>query len=340
MKTIAVLMAGGAGERFWPASTQHQPKQFLDLTGEGRSMLESTFARAKQIGDRVALSTLPHLADPSLDLCPDLDGVYVEPAKRNTAGALIWTAASLIAEEGADWRACRMAVLPADQRISPVEAFVADAQGALDLASETGGLVTLGVPPTRAETGYGYISQGEGLKAAGFREKPDAATAQSYLEQGGFLWNTGMFFWTLGGFADELQAADPALASALHAIAAALAAGNRDQAVAAFEALPSISIDYALMEKSDRVYVIPASFEWDDVGAWDALVRTVGTDEDGNAVQGPGRLLDSKNCIVSARSGQEICILGMEDAVVVAVEGTVLVCPKSRVQEVKRFLSS
>lgn len=344
MSLYAVVMAGGSGERFWPVSTPDRPKQFLDLAGDGAPLLRQAYERACSIAgpERACLSTLPRLAASSLEIVPEFaqGGVFAEPDKRNTAGALAWTAAQLMSRHPSDWRDVVMAVLTADQRIKPRSGFLATAEKAVALASRHGLLVTIGIRPTRPDTGFGYIEQGvpidSGHLVVRFREKPNERTAEEFLASGKFLWNSGMFFWTLGAFADELSAARPDAGEALMKMAAALEAGDQTGAEEAFRSLPSLSIDYALMEASRRVGVVEAEFEWDDLGAWDSLPRSLGMDDDGNTVTGPVRLVDSSGCIIST-DGPQICLLGVEDMVVVAHQGKVMVIPKSRAQDVKKL---
>lgn len=340
-------MAGGSGERFWPVSTKLWPKQFLKLTADDRALLELANERSAALfgQENVYLATLGHLADSSLQVCPEIlpANVFVEPEKRNTAGCLIWAAAQLISRQTEDWHDFGMAVVTADQNIFPLDGFVKTCETALEIARQTGGLCTIGIRPDRPETGFGYIELGEpcggGYGVKRFREKPDYDTAVEFLASGQFLWNSGMFFWTLGGFEQELREVNSDLADTLLRIAECLRSGDKEGAAKEFATLPSISIDYALMEKASKVYVVEAAFEWDDLGSWDALHRTLGIDDTGSTVQGQARLLDSTGCIVST-TNQEVCVLGMEDVVVVVTDGHVMVCPKSRVQEVKRFLNS
>lgn len=343
----AVIMAGGSGERFWPVSTKLWPKQFLSLTSDSKALLQLANDRSAALfgQENVYLATLAHLSESSLKVCPEIlpQNVFLEPEKRNTAGCLIWAVAQLIAKQGENWREFGMAVVTADHNIFPLTGFVKTCQSAMDIARETGGLCTIGIRPDRPETGFGYIELGDkfgdGYGVQRFREKPDHDTAVEFLASGQFLWNSGMFFWTLGGFEQQLREVSPEMADTLIRISEALSSGDEAAAAKEFGTLPSISIDYALMEKASKVYVVEAEFEWDDLGSWDALHRTLGVDETGSTIQGEARLLDSTGCIVSTTK-QEVCLLGMEDVVVVVTDGHVMVCPKDRVQEVKRFLSS
>lgn len=345
-RRVAVILAGGSGERFWPVSTRERPKQFLHLTDPERSLLREAAERAAaMVGwEATYVSTGRHLASQSQSECAALPpgNVLAEPTKRNTLGALVWAAASLIAKHPEDWAETTVAVLTADHRIAPEDAFHATLDQAMTLAEETGALVTIGIQPDRPETGYGYIEVGEPVAAGRwvrrFTEKPDAATAAGYVAGGQHLWNSGMFFWTLAAFMAELQQAEPDAATAAREIAACLASGDQAGAETAFEGLRGVSIDYALMEKAGRVAVVKADFDWDDLGAWDALSRSLPSDEGGNVGIGRRRVLESSGCVVYSNDpAVEVCVLGAEDLVVVVESGTVMVCPKSRAQEVRKF---
>lgn len=347
-KRVAVIMAGGSGERFWPVSTRSRPKQFLNLTDPGRTLLREAVDRAADlVGDgNTYIATGRHLAERSAQDCPRLPGanILAEPAKRNTTGCLVWVAANMIARDPEGWPTTSMAVLTADHRIAPETRFHETVSAALDTAERTGGLVTIGIRPDRPETGYGYIELGEpdggAFRAKSFREKPDLETAEHYLTSGGYLWNSGMFFWTLAAFVSELERARPEIAAAVRAIAGKLKSGDEGGAVEDFEKLESISIDYALMERASAVYVVEASFEWDDLGAWDSLKRSFAPDDSGNTTLGQVRSLDSgDNVVYVDGTDQEVCLLGVEGLVVVVTPGSILVCPSDRAQEVKRFQS-
>lgn len=338
-------MAGGSGERFWPASTWDHPKQFLALTSDKRPLLELARERAAALAgdENVWLATLPHLLNGSEVASPGLSRsrMLAEPDKRNTAGCLIWAAAHFMAADPEGWQDIVWAVLTADQTIEPLEGFLRTAENAIQLAQEHGALVTIGIPPDRPETGFGYIELGEkigaGYHAERFREKPDLETAQAWLADGGFLWNSGMFFWTLGSFARELERTQPEMRQIMGEIAEALAAENQSGAEGAFRRLPNLSIDVALMEGAEKVVVVPAEFTWDDLGSWPALSRTLGVDETNSTVRGQAILHDVSGCVVDNQSGQTIHLLGVEDLVVVATGDAILICPKDRSQDIKIF---
>jgi mannose-1-phosphate guanylyltransferase len=339
---VALVMAGGAGERFWPLSTPQRPKQLLRLADPERTLLAQTLDRVGPLADRVAISTGRDLVAAIASAGIDAPCV-AEPARRNTAGALVWATAWLLADDPGLAEVGTLLVTPADHAIDSDDEFRATLRRAVQVAEEAGGLVTIGVRPTRPETGYGYIEIGDAkgertYSVRRFREKPDAAAAETFLAQGGFLWNSGMFFWTIRSFLSELGTASPLHRQAIDAISGFLREGNEAGAIAAFEALPSISIDYALMERASSVWVVEAGFGWDDVGAWDALARTLPVDADGNVAVGTARLVESRGCVVYAE-GIEASVLGCEDLVVVVANGKVMVLPKSRAQDVRKLTS-
>lgn len=347
MHRIALVMAGGSGERFWPLSRANKPKQLLRLTHPTMSMLEEAIARVTPVvGEpNVFVATSETLMGSILE-AGAVPGVRVfgEPDRRNTLGALVWATASLISLFPLDWADMTVAVLTADHKIDPPDRFAETVTSALEAAEQNGGLVTIGIKPTRPETGYGYIEVDRStpvgrmaFQAKSFREKPSADQAAQYVTSGNFLWNSGMFFWTLRAFYEQLEKAEPQAAETLMEIAAALSARDSAGAHGLFRTLPNLSIDYALMEKADQVYVLESDFQWDDVGAWDALDRTLPTSE-GNVVSGGAVLLDTQGSVVYNEANIVTCVLGMEDVIVVTTPDAVLVCPKSRAQDVKRLV--
>jgi mannose-1-phosphate guanylyltransferase len=343
-RRVAVIMAGGSGTRFWPVSTAARPKQFLRLASQRSSLLEQSVARiAPVVGVDTYVATSDVLLAETRSALPEIDPSRVigEPAKRNTLGALVWSGAHLIASVGESWRDVSVAVLTADHAISPDDAFVKTVEQAMTLAEASGALVTIGIRPTRPATEFGYIEIGEpsgdnAWKARRFAEKPDAETAESFLASGRYLWNSGMFFWTLGSFVDQLRTANPDAARVLNEVALALRNGDQKAASEIFDGLVGTSVDYALMERAGNVAVVAAMFEWDDLGSWDSLGRGLPNDDHGNAALGSARLIDSERCVVyNDRASQRVTVLGLEDVVVAVTDAEVLVCKKSRAQDVR-----
>ncbi len=357
-KRVAVIMAGGTGERFWPLSRKDHPKQLLKITSPDHSMLGESVEHIRPLvpAEDVFVITGRHLQDPirsSNDVNIPAENVLGEPCKRNTAGALVYAAASLLARFGRN-SDVTMAVLTADHQIGEPDAYRQAVETAMEAAENNDALVTMGVRPTRAETGYGYIEMPEGGAPAEtssrdipvypvvqFREKPDADTAQQFVQSGNYLWNSGMFFWRVNTFLKELKQAQPAMYEAALAIADDLAENKIESAEKRFADLEDISIDFALMEKARNVLVVPAEFPWDDVGAWDALDRTLPHDADGNIAIGEPVIMNSTNCIVYNAPGSEhkaVATIGCEDLAVIVADDAVLVVSKDQAQDVKKAL--
>ena len=330
-------MAGGSGTRFWPRSRQRTPKQFLPIVG-GQSMLRETVARvAPLVGPsrvvvvagrsqaRAVRAELPRL--PARNL-------LAEPTGRNTAAAIALAALALERRTpGAS-----MVVLPADHAISAHGVFRADLRLALRVAEETGSLVTLGLPPTRPETGYGYIrpatampgTKGRVSRVASFIEKPNLRRAQALVAEGRVLWNAGIFAWRAADVLEELRAHVPAVVGPLEA---ALGRGG-DALAAAYRRIPSVSIDHGVLEHSRRVMVVRARFPWSDVGSWAAVEPFWSTRDGHNTVRGHALPIDSRGCVVDSPE-RLVALVGVEDLVVVDAGDAVLVCRKDRAQDVR-----
>jgi mannose-1-phosphate guanylyltransferase len=348
-------MAGGSGERFWPLSRASRPKQMLHLTSESETLLQEAVSRIVPLipPERILVATsealVPAIQGADVRVLPA--NVLGEPHKRNTTGCLIWSAAHLLARHGEESEVV-MAVLTADHMIGQPEVFRRCVQTAITAALEKEALVTIGATPTRPETGYGYIEvedvnfvpggeMGRAYRVAGFREKPDVTLAEEFMSRGEFLWNCGMFFWRISVFLRELELVHPEMAQILRDVAGHLRAGKEEAAAAVFSNLESISIDYALLERSNRVLVVPASFPWDDVGAWDSLARTLPADRHENIVVGESVLVDVHNSIIFNHAGGDktaVAVLGVSDIVVVVDGDAVLITHKSRVQDVRRVV--
>lgn len=346
VETIAFIMAGGVGERFWPLSRARRPKQLLRLGSRDQTLLEEAVERIEPLVGRenIFVATGRALAAPVAEAgCVPSSNVLAEPAKRNTLGCLCWVAANELAAGRED---SAQAILTADHKIGDPSAFRTAVAAALATARETGGLVTLGIRPTRPETGYGYIELDAtaplatgARRVATFREKPDADAAREYVDSGRFLWNSGMFFWTLQGFLGELERTQPEAYATTLGMADRLRAGDVEGAAALFEALPAISIDYAVMERAAQVWVHEAGFAWDDLGAWDSLGRSLGTDADGNTAVGDVLAIDCRNTtLVNDQKGPLLAAVGVEDLAVVTTPDAILVVPNKDAQRVREIV--
>lgn len=306
MKTVAIIMAGGAGERFWPMSRKAYPKQLLPLDSD-RTMLHSSIERVSTFIDKddIFIVTVNPLKKSILKIVQSInpENVIEEPFGRNTAACLTLMSAHLENKYKDD---VVMIVLTADHFIRDIDSFALNCRHCIEFASQEEALITFGIRPTRADTGFGYIEVGQPAsntvpvyKVDAFREKPDAKTAEHFLSSGGFLWNSGMFVWKNSTFRNGLYKHLPVMANSLVQIENAYVAGDLDEKLPIiYSTMEKVSIDVGLMEASENVYVVRASFDWDDVGAWTALKRILDPDSTGNAKFGNTAFLKSEDCIV------------------------------------------
>ncbi len=335
---IPVILAGGKGERFWPLSRKDRPKQFLKLLPGGQSLIQATAERLLPLAGgwhRLYVSTSRHLAGKILEELPKLplENLILEPEPRDTAPAVAWLTLQLAERYGEE---AVLGVFPADHYISPPEAFRQAIAAGAAFAQETPAILTFGIHPIHPATGYGYIERGEPTKViadlafyrvARFTEKPDRATAERYLNSGNYYWNSGIFVFQAATMLAELERHVPEIVQPLRT-------GGLD----AFKGLKKTSIDYAVMEKTDKAYVAPAPFTWDDLGDWTALERLLNP-EGGNVELAKHIGLDTNGAIIYATSKDEVVVtLGLEDVVIVRDGNITLVAQKSRIQEIKALL--
>jgi len=360
MKRFGVIMAGGAGERFWPLSRKERPKQLLPLTHPEKSMLVESIDRLAPVipAEQVYVITGEHLVAPiraAKTGLPD-DNIIAEPHKRNTAGALAYITAVLMARHPElDPAEMSLAIATADHRIGEPQIFARTVTTALQAAEQENALVVCGIVPNRAETGFGYIEVAEDappiqdfregipvFTVTGFKEKPDTELAQKYVASGRYFWNSGMFFWTVAAFLRELGHASPAIAEGAQEIAAALSNKNEDRAAQRFAQFEDISIDYALMERARKVLMVRGAFPWEDVGAWPAIQLDSACGPDGNFTVGDPVLYDTENTIVYNAEGSRVAVgvAGVKDLVVVVTGDAVLVIPKDRAQDVRYLVKA
>ena len=322
-----VILAGGKGERFWPLSTPEFPKPFLKFFSE-RSLLQQTYDRAIQLvpRDRILLVVGQQHSSVSREQLPDLgvNQILLEPVGRDTAAAIGLAATQLQPDD-------LMLVLPADHLIPDTEQFAEDVHRAAVYAEQHGGPCIFGIKPDRPETGYGYVQAGDSHAAPGifpvkkFVEKPNKKLAESYLRDASYFWNSGIFLWKVSRIRELLEQHLPELWHGL----------LRKKP---YEELLKISIDFGVMQKADRVVMLPASFRWDDLGAWNALPRILPTDSDGNLVWGAHTGMESANCILYAES-HTMVTAGVRDLVIVQRGNHILVCHKSYSDRLKELLA-
>ncbi len=332
-----MVLAGGIGSRFWPVSTPERPKQLLPLASD-RPLIADTLERARALvpDARIRILAGEHLARPFASVLTGFpqEGYWIEPRARGTAPVLAWAAEKLarIDPEAV------MVSLHADHLIRPLGAFAESVSAAVHIARRHDLLVCIGVPPDRVETGYGHVEPGAPVDTGGavkayrvraFHEKPDPMTAKRYVDQG-YLWNTGIFVWKASALLEDIERHAPEVSEFLPLIARSDAAY--------FDAVPVSVIDRAVMERSERVATVRATFSWDDVGSWEALSRTRPPDERGNVAVGTARAVDARGNVVFSEEG-EVVLFGVEDLVVVRTRDKTLVLPRGRAADLKTLLA-
>ncbi len=348
MDFFAVIMAGGVGSRFWPLSREKTPKQFLPIISE-KSMIEETVQRLTPLFHESKILTISNAAQAQTirDLLPNLfeDNILIEPQGKNTAPSLLLATASIYLDNPS----AVVAVLPADHLITDRETFLKKLTAGAQLASQSSELITFGIPPTLPATGYGYIqfSQDDPTSVLNenfypvqkFKEKPDYEQAVHFLKEGNYFWNSGMFLWQAKTFAQKLELHSPSMYTYWLNILEALKEKDRDGISEIFAEIPSISIDYALMEKASGVRMCKGNFGWSDVGSWSALSEIWEKDDQANAHRGQHLSINSHNCIVY-NPDKFTALVGVQDIVVVNTGDALLVCHKDSDQKVKELVDT
>jgi mannose-1-phosphate guanylyltransferase len=343
----AVILAGGYGERFWPASTMARPKQLLSLLGD-RTMLEMAVDRLDGLipPERVLVLTSADLVEATIACSPDLSpsNVIGEPVRRDTAAAVA-LAGAIVGARDPQGVFC---IVTADHVMGDLDRYRRTLRDGLALAAERQVLVTIGITPTQPSTAFGYVEAGEPVdfeadttfrSVTRFVEKPDLATAQGYVDSGSFSWNSGMFVWSVESLRAAFAQHSPPLATFMDDLAPAVDSPDfAGELARLFEPLEKISIDYALMEKADNIVMAEGTFQWDDVGSWPEVADHLPNDDDNNAVTGDIITLDAASNIVLSE-GRLTALIGVEDLIVVHTEGATLICPKDRAQDVKKIVT-
>ncbi|MBI4553715.1 MAG: NTP transferase domain-containing protein [Candidatus Latescibacteria bacterium] len=342
-----VIMAGGRGTRFWPRSRSRTPKQLLNIVGDG-TMLRQTFDRVRPLADpsRVWVVTNEEYREAVAHQLPDLppDHIIAEPLVRSTAPCIGLAALHVHRRAGDEV----MAVLSADHWIGDEAAFLRCLMTGAEVARHERTIVTIGIQPTSPETGYGYIQVGTLLgemdgqrvhRVVRFTEKPDRETAEQFLNGGQHLWNSGIFVWTASTILWHIERLAPELHQGLMEIERALGTADEPGRVRrVYETLPTVSIDYAVMERADQVAVVLGGFGWSDVGSWSAVQPFWERDEHGNAVRGQVIGVDASGMIVES-GGKLVALIGVDDLIVIETDDVLLVCRKDRDQDIKRMIS-
>lgn len=344
-----VIMAGGVGSRFWPMSRTDYPKQFLDILGTGRTLLQQTYDRSLAVcpKENILIVTNESYRELVLQQLPELTErqVLLEPARRNTAPCVLYAAFRIkaINPNGV------MVVAPSDHLIQKEETYTKLVTKALKVASKENALITLGITPTRPDTGYGYIQFKEETSASDksvhkvktFTEKPDLEMAQQFIASGEFLWNAGIFVWSAQSILDAFANLLPDEYQLFHEGSDAFATEKEEAFIKRTYSLCSnISIDYGIMEKAENVYTLAADIGWSDLGTWGSLYAFADKNEQGNVIQGRNVIAyDTNNCIVNVPKDKLVVLQGMDDMIVVESNGILLVCKRTEEQQIKRIVN-
>ena len=343
----AILMAGGVGSRFWPVSTQDFPKQFHDMLGTGDTLIQKTFHRLAKLipEENIFILTNERYNDLVFEQLPSITSrqVVLEPAMRNTAPCILY-ASLKIQKENPD---ALMLVAPSDHWIEDEETFSNNVQEAFNFCSTNNALMTLGIQPTFPNTGYGYIefnkaSEKPIKKVKQFREKPDYNTAKEFIAQGNFLWNAGIFMWSVNSVVEAFQKNQPNLYSLFKSGMSSYNTENESDFIKEnYPKAENISVDYAIMEKSNNVFVIAAQFDWNDLGTWGSLYDKLRKDEEGNAVVNSRTLTeDATGNMILTKKDKIVVVDGLQDYIIVDKEDVLLIFPKTKEQDIKKVLQS
>ena len=346
-------MAGGIGSRFWPMSTPEYPKQFVDVLGTGKTMIQMTVERFAPLCpiENIWVVTSREYVSIVREQLPDMpsSNILPEPAMRNTAPCIAYACWKIRKQDPN----ANVVVTPADALVLDVDEFRKVIGHALDFTVSGKRIVTVGITPTRPETGYGYVAMRSEIaghagndvavkihEVDSFREKPALEVAKEYLDAGNYLWNAGIFVWNIDTITESLREFNPDLAAKMDVMSEAFYTPEEEAVVGEiFPTCEKISIDYAVMEKADYIYTIPGDFGWSDVGTWGSLWTLLPHDEDGNAVVGDNvHLNECKGCIVHAPGASSVVLQGLEDCIVVERDSRLLICKLSHEQRIKDFV--
>lgn len=335
-----VIMCGGIGSRFWPYSREEKPKQFIDFLGTGRSLLQMSVDRIRGIVPPKNIIVVTNAAYLNLirEQCPELDerNILAEPARRNTAPCIAWAARHISAINPH----ASMIVMPSDHVITDRDAFHRVALDGFEFVENHDALLTLGINPTKPETGYGYIKYGPRVekdifKVEKFTEKPDIDTARSFLADGSYLWNAGIFIWKVSAILEELRRYAPRVICPLES------KGALSEIAESFPQCEAISIDYAVMEKSQRVYVEKADMGWNDLGTWSSLFDLSEKDNNNNSASDVCLVASSSSGnIIKVPKGKVVVLQHVNDLIIADTGSTLLICPKSEEQSIKKLVEN
>ena len=341
-------MAGGVGSRFWPLSTKQFPKQFIDVLGCGRTLIQLTVDRFKGLclPENIWIVTSAAYADIVKEQLPEIpaDHILLEPCRRNTAPCIAYVSWKIKAKNPK----ANIVVTPSDHIVMDIREFGRVITSAMNFTADSDAIVTLGMKATRPETGYGYIeadlsmacpSNKEIYRVDSFREKPDQATAERYLARKNYFWNAGIFVWNVNTIVNAIRVYQPSMANIFEQLLPYYYTDKEQEQINKhFPLCENISVDYAIMEKADEIYIFPASFGWSDLGTWGSLHENSKKDAHGNACIGPNiKLYESRNCIVHATQEKKVVVQGLDGYIVAEKDDVLLVCRLSEEQRIKEF---
>ena len=343
-----VIMAGGVGSRFWPMSTTERPKQFIDVLGVGRSLLQLTFDRFEGIcaPENVWVVTNQKYFELVKEQLPEVPvgNILCEPCRRNTAPCIAYVSWRIKSQDPK----ANIVVTPSDHIVADEVEFRRVVKSCLKFTGETDAIITLGMKPNRPETGYGYIQADlstssprnkEIYRVDKFREKPDLETAQSYIQQNNFFWNAGIFIWSVSTIVNAFRVYQPALSKIFERLLDVYGTDKEQEMIdKLYPECENISVDYAIMEKAEEIFVCPADFGWSDLGTWGSLLAQTKRDLYGNSCIGQNiTMFDSHNCIVHTTGERKVVIQGLDDYIVAEKDGMLLICKLSEEQKIKQF---
>ena len=343
-----VIMAGGIGSRFWPMSTEENPKQFIDVLGVGRTLLQLTYDRFKGVCDaeNVWVVTSAQYVEKVQEQLPDIPkgNILSEPCRRNTAPCIAYVSYRIKAKDPK----ANIVVSPSDHIVMDVEEFKRVVSESLKFAGETDAIVTLGMKPTRPETGYGYIQanlSGQSMRnkeiyqVESFREKPNLETAKEYIKHSNYYWNAGIFIWNVSTVVNAFRMYQPALNRIFESIMDIYGTDKEQEVInERYADCESISVDYAIMEKADEIYVFPADFGWSDLGTWGSLQTLSKKDANGNSLISQNiKTFETTNCVINVEGNKQVVVQGLDGYIVAQRDGRLLICQLSEEQRIKEF---
>lgn len=343
-----VIMAGGVGSRFWPMSTPDYPKQFVDVFGSGRTFIQMTFDRFKGLvePENVWVVTSERYANIVKEQLPEIptSNILLEPCRRNTAPCIAYVSWRIKVKDPQ----ANLVITPSDHLITDVYEFQRVIKSALNFTAETDAIVTLGMKPTRPETGYGYIKADLGAvslrnkeiyRVDEFKEKPNLETAKEYIKNKEYFWNSGLFIWNVETIVNALRVYAPDVSNIFESQQSVYGTDKEQEVInKVFPTCPSISIDYAVMENADEIFVFPSDFGWSDVGTWGSLHTLAPVDANGNNAVGENiKFYESKNCVVHTTEEKRVIIQGLDGYIVAEKNDTLLICKLEEEQRIKDF---